>query len=212
MQLYQFITLHNELILCTIYIYILYLYTQYRRVINYIYKSNFAIIVLYCYFCKQKKFIKILSCYTMKERIEKIMQKTGLSSAMFAKMVGLKQAALSHILTGRNNPSLDVIMKINQAFPYINLEWLLYGKGEMGSIESKEMMDANIDTEIHNIDNSESFPSFKDASIKETIGYHENDTPSIAETIKYIERPCKKIIEIRIFYDDGTYETFASSK
>lgn len=148
----------------------------------------------------------------MKERIEKIMQKTGLSSAMFAKMVGLKQAALSHILTGRNNPSLDVIMKINQAFPYINLEWLLYGKGEMGSIESKEMMDANIDTEIHNIDNSESFPSFKDASIKETIGYHENDTPSIAETIKYIERPCKKIIEIRIFYDDGTYETFASSK
>ena len=78
----------------------------------------------------------------MKERIEEIMREAKVTSSQFAKIIGVKQASLSHILTGRNNPSLDVIMKINQAYPGIHLEWLLYGKGEKGTVHESNLINS----------------------------------------------------------------------
>ena len=48
----------------------------------------------------------------MKERIQKIMQRESMTAGMFAEKIGISPASLSHILSGRNNPSLDVMMKI----------------------------------------------------------------------------------------------------
>lgn len=54
-----------------------------------------------------------------------------MASGAFAESIGIQQSTLSHILNGRNNPSLDVIMKVHQKYNYVNLEWLLYGHGNM---------------------------------------------------------------------------------
>ena len=54
-----------------------------------------------------------------------------MTAAQFAEKIGLSPSSLSHILNGRNNPSLDVVMKIDKACPYVNLHWLMYGDGEM---------------------------------------------------------------------------------
>ena len=67
----------------------------------------------------------------MKERITKIIQKEEMTAAQFAEKIGLSPSSLSHILNGRNNPSLDVVMKIHKACTYVNLSWLLYGDGQM---------------------------------------------------------------------------------
>lgn len=67
----------------------------------------------------------------MKDRIKKIQEYSGLSLGVFASRTGIKSASLSHILNGRNNPSLDVVMKIHETFPEISWEWMLYGKGVM---------------------------------------------------------------------------------
>ena len=67
----------------------------------------------------------------MKDRIIQIMQKEGLSNAEFAEKIGISTSSLSHIFNGRNKPSLDVVMRIHKACPYVNIEWLLYGEGEM---------------------------------------------------------------------------------
>ena len=75
----------------------------------------------------------------MKDRILQIMQKEGLTNADFAKKIGISTSSLSHIFSGRNNPSLDVVMCIHKACPYVNLYWLLYGEGEMeGGSENPE--------------------------------------------------------------------------
>ena len=67
------------------------------------------------------------------------MQKEGLTNADFAKKIGISTSSLSHIFSGRNNPSLDVVMCIHKACPYVNLYWLLYGEGEMeGGSENPE--------------------------------------------------------------------------
>lgn len=77
----------------------------------------------------------------MKDRIKKIQEYSGLSLGVFASRTGIKSASLSHILNGRNNPSLDVFQKIHETFPEISMEWILSGKGAMlngGHIEIAE--------------------------------------------------------------------------
>ena len=137
----------------------------------------------------------------MKARIEAIIQKTGLTSSQFAKVVGIKQAALSHVLNGVNNPSLNLVMKIHQAYPSINLEWLLYGTGEMGSLENNPSPNDEIND--NSLFTDSEFQSAESSTNSEITKVESAPT----ERIRYIERPPKKIVEMRIFYDDGTFET-----
>lgn len=67
----------------------------------------------------------------MKDRINQIKLKEGMTDGQFAEKIGISPASLSHILNGRNKPSLEVVTKIHKACSYVDLEWLLYGTGEM---------------------------------------------------------------------------------
>ena len=78
----------------------------------------------------------------MKERIAQIIQKEDMTAAQFAEKIGISPSSLSHILSGRNNPSLEVVMKIHKACDYISLDWLLYGEGQMET-------DVDSDNNIH---------------------------------------------------------------
>ena len=63
----------------------------------------------------------------MKDRIKKIMDNENLTPAKFADKLQINRAVVSHILTGRNNPSLDVVTKILSEMNYLNSDWLLNG-------------------------------------------------------------------------------------
>ena len=67
----------------------------------------------------------------MVERIRQLIEYTGLSSSQFADRIEVPRAILSHILSGRNKPSLDVILKVIGNYRTINPDWLLLGEGEM---------------------------------------------------------------------------------
>lgn len=66
-----------------------------------------------------------------KERIIRIMNEENMNASQFSESIGIQRAAISHIIAGRNNPSLDVIKKILKKFSTINPDWLLYGEGPM---------------------------------------------------------------------------------
>jgi transcriptional regulator with XRE-family HTH domain len=53
------------------------------------------------------------------------------SSAQFAEEIGVQPSGISHILSGRNNPSLDFILKMLEKYQFISTDWLLFGKGSM---------------------------------------------------------------------------------
>ena len=63
----------------------------------------------------------------MNERIQKVLNNCGLSASEFSKRLDIQRSRLSHILSGRNNASLDIIKKININFPEYTLEWLIKG-------------------------------------------------------------------------------------
>ena len=145
------------------------------------------------------------------------MQKEEMTAAQFAEKIGLSPSSLSHILNGRNNPSLDVVMEIHKACNYVNLPWLIYGEGEM---EWKAEAPKQEETGISGMALFDESAFFTSEGTEERENRKEMapKTPVYApkeivrEEIKYIEKPARKITEIRIFFDNGTYETFRPDK
>lgn len=76
----------------------------------------------------------------MEQRIKKIIEFEDLNVNQFSKIIGVSRSTLSHILSGRNRPSVDVLEKILDKFSHINANWLLRGLESMNSdsLTSKE--------------------------------------------------------------------------
>ncbi|THF53056.1 helix-turn-helix transcriptional regulator [Flavobacterium supellecticarium] len=64
------------------------------------------------------------------KRLEILLEYYGLSASAFADSIGVQRSSLSHLLSGRNKPSLDFILKIIAYYPEVDLYWILNGKGE----------------------------------------------------------------------------------
>ena len=85
-------------------------------------------------------------------RIEEIRNNHQLTSASFATKIGVQRSAMSHILSGRNKPSLDFLMKIHDAFDEVKLEWLILGKSSSLSKDSENLSNQTITRETEVLD------------------------------------------------------------
>lgn len=122
------------------------------------------------------------------ERIEQILLKYDLSASAFAEKIGVGRSSISHILSGRNKPSLDFIMKILEVFPEIDLYWLMNGKGNLKNTSASTVA-PSLQKEIK-------APKAKDIPEK-TLPAQKNFSDSSKEI--------KKII---VLYTDGSFEAF----
>ncbi|MEC7263349.1 MAG: helix-turn-helix transcriptional regulator [Bacteroidota bacterium] len=122
-------------------------------------------------------------------RIQTIIDFYGLTVSAFADQIGVQRSSISHLLNGRNKPSLDFVLKLVQTFPDVNLYWLLKGEGN--------------------------FPNTAD--VVEPSGTKQ--VGAAAQSTQPIERelplPAEKMaggkpepVKIVIFYPDGTFESF----
>lgn len=154
----------------------------------------------------------------MKDRIRRIMESQHMTQQVFAQFIKISPATLSGIFNGRTNPSLNIVEAIKNSLPSISTDWLLFGNGPMyidvskgesvastgGSADSKEAL---LDFET---------PSTAPSIASQTGGFVQgvNSTPKNIEqfVVKNIDKPQRKITEIRIFFDDQTWETFLPKK
>lgn len=154
----------------------------------------------------------------MKDRIRRIMESQHMTQQVFAQFIKISPATLSGIFNGRTNPSLNIVEAIKNSLPSISTDWLLFGNGPMyidvskgesvastgGSADSKEAL---LDFET---------PSTAPSIASQTGGFVQgvNSTPKNMEqfVVKNIDKPQRKITEIRIFFDDQTWETFLPKK
>ncbi|MBT8279495.1 MAG: helix-turn-helix transcriptional regulator [Bacteroidia bacterium] len=70
-------------------------------------------------------------------RLQKIMEFHGLSASAFADKIGVQRSSISHILSGRNKPSLEFVMKVLSSFQDVDLYWLLNGKGSFPIVSNQ---------------------------------------------------------------------------
>jgi transcriptional regulator with XRE-family HTH domain len=77
----------------------------------------------------------------MHERLKNWMGIEGLKSSALADSIGVNRATISHILSGRNKPSIDFLEKLLNVYPSINSNWLISGIGYMqDNMEQKEVL------------------------------------------------------------------------
>jgi transcriptional regulator with XRE-family HTH domain len=132
---------------------------------------------------------------TEKERLETLMRHEGLSLSQFANEINIQGSTLSHIMNGRNNPSLDVVKRILDRFPSINPDWLIFGREPMRRQISKSQEIPSL-FDMEEISNPEQTQQQQvQTEIKETSQQPIN-----------VQNNCKEITKVVIFYSDNTYE------
>lgn len=165
-------------------------------------------------------FTKIHTHMDDKDKIEKIMQLENLNSAQFATEIGIQGSTLSHILNGRNKPSLDVLKKIMNRFRTINPEWLILDIGTMYRQEKHSQMPSLFADEEENdtksIDYAQKEPVKTEPEIlviqTATVNSAESPrdsvvTPPVAEYIRQ-EVPGKLVKKVIVYYTDNTFQEF----
>jgi transcriptional regulator with XRE-family HTH domain len=133
----------------------------------------------------------------MINRIQLILKTKNLSPTRFADAIQVQRSGISHILSGRNKPSLDFVMKILSSYPEINPDWLLFGKGEMFLTPKKKKAREEI---IPETQKTEPGQVLKD-----------EDPPEYKSTTKKIKGKKEKsgIEKIIVFYNDNSFEEYS---
>ena len=138
----------------------------------------------------------------MKDRIYQLMKYQGMSQKEFAATLCVAEGTLSGIFTGRTRPTNNIVNAIHECFPHISINWLMFGEGDM-LLEGASSQDAGTTSEQTDLFAGATSPSSE-------VNSSPSPAPQIQEVVKYIDKPQRKITEIRVFYDDGTFETFSS--
>ncbi len=150
------------------------------------------------------------------KRLEKILNYYGLSASAFADKIGVQRSNLSHLLSGRNKPSLDFILKIIEIFPEVDLYWMVNGKGTFPKQEVNEVSKP-MPQPISATQNSHNLDLFSQENIYAKNEVVENLTHSNPETINnepinpQSYTSSKKMVEkIVYFYTNGTFKEYRS--
>lgn len=149
---------------------------------------------------------------TIIDRLKLILERVNLTPGNFADKIGVAPATISHILSGRNKyPSAEVMLRLHETFPDIDLNWLLTGEGTLVKDDPDSMFTGSLfgDNLLNATKSTAESENRKENSLETAKN---TDNPIVKQEIIYKEKPVRKIAEIRIFFDDGTYETFTPNK
>lgn len=106
------------------------------------------------------------------DRIKKIISDNNLSNSEFAEKIGIPKSSVTHLLSERNNPSLDVIIKISETFEDISTDYLIFGYKNDTEPHSETLNEL-----FNNLDEENSEDSVKESNknIKSIILIYENN-------------------------------------
>ncbi|AWH86089.1 transcriptional regulator [Flavobacterium album] len=153
------------------------------------------------------------------KRIEILLDHYAISASVFADKVGVQRSGLSHLLSGRNKPSLDFIMKIMESFPEVDLYWLLNGTGTF----PKEIETTVASPAASPV--AETLPPPAPVAVSEKTEPIITDlfsqveiaepAPATAQEIEPVNKAAvkkpetaKKIEKVLLFYTDGTFKEY----
>ena len=162
-------------------------------------------------------------------RLKGFIDEMGLTNSQFADQCGIPRPSLSQILTGRNKKISDVIVgKINTAYPRLSVLWLLFGEGDMLVAPPRENRDEenfpnlfseqpnnppNV-SEIEKYSNLNALNEGRNIAQSRINNGNQVDSKSIElqMEIEKMRKNPRKVVQITVYYDDSTFETFYPGK
>lgn len=147
------------------------------------------------------------------KRLEIILDYYSLNASSFADKIGVQRSSLSHLLSGRNKPSLDFILKILEVFPDVDLYWILNGKGTFPKnseqLDKKENSVEQVAKQnIPTPSNTEIIADNLFSEIKTPNPIPALETKKIENKNSTKEANSDEIDKIVIFYKNGTFKSY----
>ncbi|MBR3480971.1 MAG: helix-turn-helix transcriptional regulator [Prevotella sp.] len=170
----------------------------------------------------------------MKDRIKTLMESQHMTQQLFADFLGINPATLSGIFNDRTKPTINIVEAVKKKFPDISLDWLMFGTGSM--YQSAATPDAVVPPTPPNptvapnqapprstwtpeptLDFGESLAPTPTTHYATPSSGHYNGARNtrpevIREEVKIIDKPARRVTEIRVYYDDQTWESFVPAK
>lgn len=137
----------------------------------------------------------------MKDRIAHIIRAKNLTAAEFALRLGIQPSNISHLLSGRNNPSLEFVKKLKETFPEYNLDWIVMGKGPITVSEPFAESSSHVE-ETKSVVSQEPDVDYSKGTL---FGQPKLAEPQQEQTILQKTSSLQKIIMV---YSDYTFEEF----
>ncbi len=167
--------------------------------------------------------LKLIGHQKMKDRIKQIMESQHMSQQIFADFIGIAPATLSGIFTERTKPTLNTVEAIKKKLPYLSTDWLMFGKGPMyadssspddveGSQQSLSATHSHVEPML---DFSQPLPPTPQATVRPSVVQNTTKNGRIEmgfENMNNFDKSQRKVTEIRVFYDDQTWESFVPAK
>jgi transcriptional regulator with XRE-family HTH domain len=123
------------------------------------------------------------------KRLQKILDFYGVTATLFSEKIAFNRSTISHLLSGRNKPSLEFVMKVLQTYPEVDLYWLLYGKGSFPTPLNK------VNTQIKATSKQNTLPGVEaENSVFENMALKNSNTSAIERII--------------LCYKDGTFKQY----
>ena len=153
----------------------------------------------------------------MINRINLILRAKNITAKQFAEEIGIQPSGMSHIMSGRNNPSLEFVNKVIRRYPEIDANWLLLGKGEM--YESAVGTPASA-AEPTLFTSTESIEEPQPEAPLPLLEQEPQREPAVESAKKEAPRPTvtevpvsepvegRRLVKILFFYDDRTFEEY----
>lgn len=144
----------------------------------------------------------------IKDRIAHIIRAKNLTATQFAEMMQIQPSNVSHLLSGRNKPSLDFLIKLKDVFPEYSFDWIILGKKPITMSERPQSVKEEVQ-------NSDQFPMVETSSnlgdIFSVTEKSDQDTINNTITETKIEQS-KQVKQIVYIYDDNTFEIYSSNR
>lgn len=156
----------------------------------------------------------------MKDRIRQVMEAQHMTQQTFANFIGISAASLSSIFNNRTQPTVKTVEAIKSKIPNLSTDWLLFGRGSMYDDEQQPTTSTPFTASTENQEPSFDFGSAGSGDLFSTkvdsrqpvaVAKPQPIQPTKTE-VRYVERAQRQITEIRVFFDDGTYEAFVPKK
>lgn len=138
----------------------------------------------------------------MKDRIAHIIRAKNMTAAEFAAQLGIQPSNVSHLLAGRNNPSLEFVKKLKENFPEYSLEWIVFGSGPMTVSASFPESRRQTETRTEEKHTNDEFPKMADTlpfALSEASGNTQSSLPNVVKS---------GLRQIVFVFDDHTFEVF----
>lgn len=148
----------------------------------------------------------------MRARIQQLIEHQHMNRQSFAEHIGVSPASLSQILNDKQKPTLAIVIAITNRFPALRYDWLLDGKEPMFTDGTTSDKNSPTLSQQEGATPPSSNPiSAQSQPVGSASPHSHASSPGSSAPqfeVKHIDKPQRKITEIRIFYDDQTWESF----